>query len=510
MTDARAACIIGAAQLTLRPEDGDAPEPLALWEEVARRAAADTGVAADRVLAGLDSIDVLYCQTWPYDHPAGRLAEALGVMPARQRYSGIGGTTPHLLVDDAAAAIARGEMDLGLVVGAEALDTVRRAKKEERRLDWSHRDPQRKPFPFEAPFHPAEVAHEVFQAWLTFAVFDIARRAHLGVEPEEHRRHLGRLLAPMTEVAATNPHAWFPTRRSWEELIEPSPDNRMVGYPYTKYMVAVMDVDMAAGLLVASEEKADALGIPPERRVYLRGSAYAEDATYVAEHDPMWSSPAMASASGLALDGAGLGIDDVAHLDLYSCFGSSLSFACDALGVAPDDGRGLTVTGGLPFAGGPGSGYMLHSTAAMVDVLRADPGSAGLVSGVGMHMTKHAFGVWSTQPPGGEAVARLGRGATAPGATAAGAALPGPGRAVTPVPITDIWTGPATVAAYSVVHGRDGQPAWGLAVCDLPGGARTYARVEDDGLLAEALKTEWVGAAIDIEAGDDKVNRVRS
>jgi len=488
--------------MTVRPEAGDAPEPLSMWEEVARRAASDTGVAPDRVLAGLEGIDVLYCQTWPYDDPAGRLAEALGVAPARRRYSGIGGTTPHLLIDDAAAAIARGEMDLGLVVGGEALDTLRRAKKEERRLAWSHRDAQPKPFPFEAPFHPAEVAHEVFQAWLTFAVFDIARRAHLGVEPEEHRRRLGRLLAPMTDVAAANPYAWFPTRRRPEELIEPGPDNRMVGYPYTKSMVAVMEVNMAAGLVVASEEKADALGVPPDRRVYLRGSAYAEDATYVAEHNPMWSSPAMASASRAALDTAGLGIDDVAHLDLYSCFASSLSFARDALGVAPEDGRGLTVTGGLPFAGGPGSGYMLHSTAAMVDVLRADPGSSGLVSGVGMHLTKHSFGVWSSAPPSADAVARLGRGATA--------TPDRPGVGADRVPIVDTWTGPATVAAYSVVHGRDGLPAWGLAVCDVPDGRRTYARVEDDAALAEALKTEWVGAAIEIEAGDGKVNRVRS
>ncbi|HVA43105.1 MAG TPA: hypothetical protein VNF50_06455 [Acidimicrobiales bacterium] len=502
MSEPRAACIIGAAQMTRRPEEGDAPEPLAMWEEVARRAASDTGVGPDRVLAGLESIDVLYCQTWPYDDPAGRLAEALGVAPARRRYSGIGGTTPHLLIDDAAAAIARGEMDLGLVVGGEALDTVRRAKKEDRRLSWSYRDPERKAFPFEAPFHPAEVAHEVFQAWLTFAVFDIARRAHLGIEPEEHRRRLGRLLAPMTDVAAANPHAWFPTRRGPEELIEPGPDNRMVGYPYTKFMVAVMDVNMAAGLVVASEEKADALGVPSDRRVYLRGSAYAEDATYLAEHDPMWSSPAMASASRAALDAAGLGIDDVAHLDLYSCFTSSLSFACDALGVAPEDSRGLTVTGGLPFAGGPGSGYGLHSTAAMVDVLRDAPGSGGLVSGVGMHMTKHAFGVWSTEPPSADAVARLGRGAKA-AVDRAGA----PGH---PIPIVDTWTGPAAVVAYSVVHGRDGQPAWGLAICDVPDGRRTYARVEDDALLAEVLKTEWVGAAIEIEAGSDKVNRVRS
>ena len=97
----------------------------------------------------------------------------------------------------------------------------------------------------------------------------------------------------------------------------------------------------------------------------------------------------MAAAASTALAAAGIGIDDAAHLDLYSCFGSSLHFACDALGISPHDARGLTVTGGLPYHGGPGSGYLVHAIAKMTDVLRADPGAFGVVSGVGMHMTKH-------------------------------------------------------------------------------------------------------------------------
>src|SRR5262249_10873233 len=155
------------------------------------------------------------------------------------------------------------------------------------------------------------------------------------------------------------------------------------------------DVDMAAAVLVASHASADQLGVPADRRVYLRGWCYATDETYVAEHDTMSGSRAMRAASAEALARAGVGIDDVAHLDLYSCFGSSVHFALDALGVAPGDARGVTVTGGLPFNGGAGSNYLSHSIAAMTDVLRADPGSVGLVSGVGMHMTKHVYGLYS-------------------------------------------------------------------------------------------------------------------
>ncbi|MBV8161416.1 MAG: acetyl-CoA synthetase, partial [Acidimicrobiia bacterium] len=399
--DPRTPCLVGVAQRTWRPaasDPVDAPEPLEMWAQVVRAAAADSG--APHVASLLDSLQIVYCQTWPYDDPVGRLADRIGARPRHRRYSGIGGTTPQVLVNETAAAILAGKCDLAVITGAEALDTMRRAKKEGRRLAWSHRNPEKVPFPFEAPFHPAEVAHDVFQAWLTFPLFDLARRAHLDCPPDAYRQRLGRLLAPMTTIAAENPYAWFPGERSADELITPTPGNRMVGYPYTKYMVSVMDVDMAAALVLASHEKATELGIPPERRVYLRGWAYGNDPWYVAERPELWRSDAMQRVSRAALDMAGAGVDDVGHLDLYSCFASSVLFAEDALGLDDgDDERPITVTGGLPFSGGAGSDYMTHSIAAMAERLRRDPGSLGMVSGVGMHMTKHVYAAYSSEPP---------------------------------------------------------------------------------------------------------------
>lgn len=482
--DPRTPCLIGVGQRTWHPDevgDDGAPEPLTMWDEVTRRAADDTG-AGRRALQRLDSIDVVFCQTWQYDDPPGRLAARLGLDADRQRYSGIGGTTPQVLVQQQAARILAGESDLGLVCGAEALATQRRYKRRGERYPYSFKPPEKRPYPWEAPFHPAELAHDVMQAWLTFALFDNARRAHRGDGLPEYRSELGEMLAPMTEVAAKNPNAWFPIARTAEEIIAPRPDNRLVGYPYTKYMVSIMDVDMASAVLVASHETADALGVPADRRVYLRGWCYATDATYVAEHDTLWGSPAMVAASRVALAGAGIGMDDVTHLDLYSCFASSLNFARDALGLTDGDERPLTVTGGLPYHGGAGSNYMTHSIATMTDVLRADPGSYGMVSGVGMHMTKHVYGLYSTEP-----------GPVAPPDQArvqadVDAAHP-------PVPIVDSYDGDATVAAYSVIHDREGNPQSGVLVCDIDG-ARTYGKVLDPATLTAAEEREMVGTTV--------------
>jgi len=180
-----------------------------------------------------------------------------------------------------------------------------------------------------------------------------------------------------------------------------------------------------------------------------------------------------------------------------------VAFACDALGIDPfaDDGRALTVTGGLPYHGGPGSCYVLHSLVTMADVLRADPGSYGLVSGVGMHMTKHAFAVWSTEPGPGSL--------QPPDQVGLQAELD---VSHPPPPITPTATGPATMTMYSVVHDRSGEAEWGLAVCDLPDSSRTYARVEDPAALASLESTEWVGHPVTLTPHPTKaaVNLLRA
>jgi len=481
--DPRSPCIIGVARKTWHPADNPvgAPEPLDMWEETARAAAGDAGVPD--ALKALQWIDVVYSQTWQYDDPPARLAERLGATPASTRYSGIGGSVPQHFLAGTAEVIQSGQVDLALLVGAEALATVRKLKKAGEKPQWSYPPAERRPFPIDMQFHPSEISHSVFEAYLTFSLFDNARRAHLGRSLAEHRDALGQTMARLAEVAATSPHAWFPVARSASEIATATPDNRMVAYPYTKLMTSIMDVDMSAAVLMASAEKADALGIPEDKRVYLRAWSYAEDPVHVADHRDLWRSPAMARASSETLEAAAVSIDDVAHFDLYSCFASSVNFAQDALGLAENDSRSMTQTGGLPYHGGPGSNYMTHSIAAMAETLRGDPGSLGLVSGVGMHMQKHIYGLWSTKPGG-----RL------------------PMRVNTDLAmrttIADDPSGSATVATYSVLHGRDGSPGSALLVCDLPNGGRCYAKLDGPEAWAEAEEQELIGRTVTLTPTD--------
>src|SRR5262249_13703067 len=111
------------------------------------------------------------------------------------------------------------------------------------------------------------------------------------------------------------------------------------------------------------------------------------------------ASPAIGATTRAALQHAGAALDDITHIDLYSCFPAAVQIAQRALGLAADDARPGTVTGGLGFAGGPVNNYPTHAIPATVRRCRAEPESLGLTTALGWYLTKHAAAVWSTRPP---------------------------------------------------------------------------------------------------------------
>ena len=212
---------------------------------------------------------------------------------------------------------------------------------------------------------------------------------------------IGALWSRFSEVAAGNPHAWIRTARTPEEIVTPGPGNRMVSFPYPKLCTANMQVDQGAAFIVCSVEAARAAGVPEERWVFPLAGADANDHWFISERPELHRSPAIRLAGAAALEQAGLGIDDIAFVDLYSCFPVVVQMAAHELGLAVDDpDRPLTLTGGLTFGGGPGNNYTSHGIARAVGALRSAPDSAALVSGLGWYATKHSLGVYAVTPAG--------------------------------------------------------------------------------------------------------------
>lgn len=475
--DPRTPVLVGVGQLSHRVDEGaEALEPVALLEAAARRAEADTG--ASGVLAALDSIRVVSILSWRYADPGRLLAERFGA-DVRTIYTTGGGQTPQALVHRTAEDVLAGRADCVLIGGAEAWRTRQGARRDGTALAWTD---QGDVTPDELlggdldMNHPDEMALGIGMPIQVYPLFDVAVRAADGVSVAEHRAQLGALYARFSQIAADNPHAWNREAFTADEIATATPENRMVGFPYTKRMNSYEMLDQAAAVLVCSVERAEALGIAADRWVFPHSGAEAKE-PYVSLRRSLHESAAMAAAGRTALTLADTDVDGVAHLDLYSCFPSAVRLAARALGVGDD--RDLTVTGGMSFAGGPWNDYVTHAIATMVDVLRDHPEDLGLVSANGGLASKEAFGVYGARPP------------------AAGFRQGRPQDEVDAVPGRDLSTdhdGPVSLEAYTVMHDRDGSPVQAIAAVLTPAGERAWATSDEASVMATLLEDrEQVG-----------------
>lgn len=473
--------IIGVAQVTNRSRDlAAARSPLEMMADCARLAAENAG--APGALARAGSVQVVNVISWPTADPAGDLAAAIGTPPGGERiYTAVGGESPQRLVSETAVRIARGELDVALIAGAEAMHSLKLASAQGRELAWPARGgrglAQDRP-----GWTPSETAHGAFLPAQVYPLFENAIRPHRGWTIDEHRRRLGEFGARFSAVAAANPHAWFREARTPAEVVTVSAENRLTAFPYTKYLNAFLEVDQGAALLMASESAARDLGVPRERWIYLHGFAHLHDLWFFSDRQDYWHSPAMEAVAALALGMAGVSADDIAMFDLYSCFPCAVEFARAAIGIPEGDPRPLTVTGGLPCFGGPGNNYTTHGIATMVERLRERPGELGLATGLGLLSTKHAMGVYGAarpvrpwEPPQLEpAQARID-------------AAPHP--EVAPEP-----AGKAVIETYTVPFGRDARPEPAIIVGHLDDGRRFLANGPPGAAnLAALLEREGVG-----------------
>lgn len=334
------------------------------------------------------------------DNVPGALARRVGARPSRLILSTTGGQTNQQMVGEFAHAIAAGEIACAAIVGAEAISTVLALTAKGEKPDWSEAiggSFEDQGYGVEELMEPALFAHGASGAIPLYALAENARRHRLGLDLEAYRLEIGRLFAPFTRVAAANPHAAAPVVRSAEELATVTQRNRIVAEPYPRMTVARDQVNQAAAIILASAGLARALGVPEDRWVHIHAVSAATEVK-LAERPDLAAAPASIASVEAALARAGKAIGDMAYLDFYSCFAIPVFNQCDHFGLAYDDPRGLTLTGGLPFFGGAGNNYSAHAIAEAVARVRADRGAFALVGANGGWMSKYATGIYATTP----------------------------------------------------------------------------------------------------------------
>jgi len=484
--------MVGAGQFTNRTNEGADPlSPVDMMLEAASEADRDAGAA---LAARAEVVAAVPVVSWKYTDPGRLVARGLGNESAVTWYPAMGGNSPQMLLNRLCNSIARGELSVGLLCGGESWLSTGRARKAGVDLGWPSQDATEWPdWGSEDKFsmgHPAELAHGIIKPVDTYPLFETAQmHAALQENPgrtiAEQLAIVGEMWAGFSRVAASNPYAWSRAALTAEEIIRPAADNRYVSWPYTKRMVSNPNVDMASALIVTSAEAADAAGVPRDRWVFPHSGTDGKD-RIMSERHSFVGSPSIGIAGRRCLELSGVVLDDVAHLDVYSCFPSAVQLFCGEFGIEPLD-RQLTVYGGLSFAGGPWNNPVGHALATMVGVLREDPGSLGLVTANGGNVDKHAFGLFGTEPPAAgwrheEPQAEIEASVT--------------GRRV----LTD-HQGSVSIEAYTVVHDRDRNRERLIAACLTPDGDRAWGFSTDGELMATAESEDLVGRGADL--GDE-------
>lgn len=487
----RAPVIVGVGQVTNRRER--IVDPMRLMAEASRAADEDAG---GRALERVDSVQVVGVVSKRYGASATTLAERLSLKDGERFTTTVGGSTPQWLLCEACDRIASGELDAVLIAGAEALDSARRAAKEGHPFERT--DPEA-PGTDEvigddrSPVSDIELQARLAAPATIYPMFEQALAARDGRTPSEQRVWLGRFMAPFTQVAATNTGtAWFPRELSPEQISTVSPDNRMIAEPYTKNLNAIIQVDMSAAIIVMSTEAAQAAGVPKEKWIFPWSGAKCDDVFLTVQRPDLTRALGLEAAARAAFDAQKIDVDDVALFDLYTCFPSAAQMGAEALGLRLDDRRGLTVTGGLPFFGGPGNNYVTHSIAVMAERLRAQPDVIGVTTGISWYMSKHAIGVYSTTPP------------------------PNGWRFVetkdeqqkideTAIQIASDAEGEAVVEAFTVEHDRDTGPARAPIYATLADGRRLAALPADPELAKQLSGRSIVGEKVRVRTGEGGV-----
>ncbi|OBG23622.1 acetyl-CoA acetyltransferase [Mycolicibacterium celeriflavum] len=481
--DPRTPVLAGYGQLNQRDENPDA-EPIDLMVAAAR-AAADP-----RVLEAVDSVRVVSLLSWRYRDPGLLLAQRIKADFATTRYTGVGGNTPQSLVNEACRDIQNGRVDVVLIAGAETWRSRTRLRAKGIKPQWTRQDesvPMAEGADDGVPMAgPAEIRIHLDRPAYVYPMFEQALRIAAGESSEEHRRRIGELWAQFSAVAATNPHAWSRDPVPAEQIWQAGPDNRMISWPYPKLMNSNNMVDQAAALVLTSAEKAAHLQIPRDRWIFPHSGTDAHDTYAIGERAEFYTSPAIRIAGRRALQLAGLGIDDVELVDLYSCFPSAVQVAANELGLPiGDTARPLTVTGGLTFAGGPWNNYVTHSIATMAERLATRPGQRGLITANGGYLTKHSFGVYSAEPPAHEfrwedVQSEVDREPTRTGLVE--------------------WSGVGTVETWTTPFSREGSPEKAFLAVRTPEGSRVLAVITDRAEAAATVDDDIAGAKVQVNA----------
>ena len=478
--------IIGAAQYTQPRETKNPQDPLEIIARVSELAIEDTGI--NNLNEFIDTVYMVFSASWSYEDAPGELSEKLGIKPSVKVLSKGGGNSSLRLLNQAALSITERKNKMVLITGGETWYTTSLARKGKVTLKWP--ELKKSIYPEAGSMKQLSKLEQKYSFHIpsiSFAIFETALRAASGRSLGEHQLHVGKLFERFSKVASNNPFAWFKEFYTAQEIFTPTPKNRNVNHPYTKRMCSNPFVDQSGAILLTTQEFAEELNIEPSKWVYLMGGGNLQNIFNITQRPSLTKSPAVKHASRLSLAQAGLEIEQIDLFDFYSCFPSMVQIIRNALKIKEEDPRPLTITGGMPFFGGPWSNYSLHPVITAVDLIRKNPSLKIMQVANGGYNTHLSVGIYGKTPPikpwsideFSEVQQEILK-----------EELPKP---------VEVANGILTIEAYTIIYKRDGSPDFGIVIGYLENGSRTLAILrEDSKTLKNLSQQELIGNQLNI------------
>lgn len=463
--------VIGLGITQQKGSYAELDEALFLMEKVAMQAINDCGNSKIK-----DFIDVIDIPKgfWRYRDPGKWIAEKNNFSNAKTSVNKIGVLQQHL-INNTCNKIIKGEIRAGLILGGESRAKMIAALKEG--IEYKEMELSTNPDQYvkakDDLYGEGEAEALGLMAVGYYAVMESAMRKSKNLTLKEHEDYLGSMYADFSEIASKNQYAASDKSISKDQIMLANSDNKPMAYPYNKYHCTSWNVSQASAILICEEGLADQLNISKQKRIYPMASSETNHMIALIQR------PSLISSAGLKL--ASEKINEVVDkhsinlnlIDLYSCFPVAVQQFENVLNLNTKTSR--TITGAMPFAGGPLNNYMLHATVQALLKLRSESGHS-LITGVSGMMTKQSFCLWSSEYQMPFYHADVTKKAQ---------------QLDKPIPISNAKHGNGIVIGYTVLY-EGTKPTLGVFYIEDSQGERKVVTSEDKAVITSMREEEWI------------------
>ena len=463
--------VIGLGITQQKGSYAELDEALFLMEKVAMQAINDCGNSKIK-----DFIDVIDIPKgfWRYRDPGKWIAEKNNFSNTKTSVNKIGVLQQHL-INNTCNKIIKGEIRAGLILGGESRAKMIAALKEG--IEYKEMELSTNPDQYvkakDDLYGEGEAEALGLMAVGYYAVMESAMRKSKSLTLKEHEDYLGSMYADFSEIASKNQYAASDKSISKDQIMLANSDNKPMAYPYNKYHCTSWNVSQASAILICEEGLADQLNISKQKRIYPMASSETNHMIALIQR------PSLISSAGLKL--ASEKINEVVDkhsinlnlIDLYSCFPVAVQQFENVLNLNTKTSR--TITGAMPFAGGPLNNYMLHATVQALLKLRSESGHS-LITGVSGMMTKQSFCLWSSEYQMPFYHADVTKKAQ---------------QLDKPIPISNAKHGNGIVIGYTVLY-EGTKPTLGVFYIEDSQGERKVVTSEDKAVITSMREEEWI------------------